>query len=125
MLQLFHRELLLHCDKKKHLEDIMSKLSLEDESTKPTGSKEEYKYYVKEIVHVLQGKGLGVTQMSEIVEELRQTIMERDRQFREQYQFSEGIPNWELFLAVVVQRAFEHRRKELKLTNFVFNEWVN
>ena len=80
----------------------MSKLSLEDESTKPTGSKEEYKYYVKEIVHVLQGKGLGVTQMSEIVEELRQTIMERDRQFREKYQFSEGIPNWELFLAVVV-----------------------
>ena len=70
------------------------------------GSKEEYKFYVKEIVHLFAGKGIGVQNYGEILEEVKQTIMEKDRLFREKYKLVEGIANWLHFVDCVAIRCF-------------------
>lgn len=50
--------------------------------------------------------------------------MEKDKQLREKYQLIEGIPNWIIFAEIVVMRCFEYKRKDMKITNFLFNEWI-
>jgi hypothetical protein len=50
----------------------LEKLSLEetpaaDAKNKSSGCKEEYKFYVKEIVHVLNGKGLQIHKLTDIL----------------------------------------------------------
>lgn len=55
------------------LEEELEKLSLEDTpaadaKNKNVGSKEEYKFYVKEIVHVLNGKNLQIHSLTDILE---------------------------------------------------------
>lgn len=52
-------------------------------------------------------------------------ILFRANQIREQYHLIQKIPNWEIFVEVVVTRCFEVRRKDGKITNMIFNEWVN
>lgn len=37
----------------------------------------------------------------------------------------EGIPNWMHFIECVVQRCFEHKKKDAKITNFIFNDWIS
>jgi hypothetical protein len=44
---------------------------------------------------------------------------------REKYQLIEGIPNWIYFIEIVAVRCFESKRKDMKITNFIFNEWIN
>jgi hypothetical protein len=61
---------------------------------------------VKEIVHVLNGKGLQSHSLTDILEETRQSILERDKNLREKYQLVEGIPNWAFFIEIVVVRCF-------------------
>ena len=96
LLQLFRKILLSHANKKSYnnkIEDEFSKMSLEDGpgcsenmvgtvpnftplKTKAVGSKEEYKFYVKEIVHLLAGsKILAPHNYTDILEETRQTIL--------------------------------------------------
>ncbi len=29
------------------------------------------------------------------------------------------------FIECVVQRCFEHKKKESKITNFIFNDWIS
>ena len=50
--------------------------------------------------------------------------MEKDKHLREKYRLAEGIPNWGCFVECVVMRCFEHKKKDIKLTNFLFNEWI-
>lgn len=53
--------------------------------TKSLGSKEEYKFYVKEIVHIFCSKSISVQNYADILEEVLQTILEKDKMFREKY----------------------------------------
>lgn len=131
LLHLFLKILLFHANKKgfNKLEEELEKLSLEeaeqpDIKAKATGSKEEYKFYVKEIVHIFGGKGISVQNYAEVLEEVRQNVMEKDKQLRERYRLAEGIPNWVCFVECVVIRCFEQKKKDIKLTNFLFNEWI-
>lgn len=50
--------------------------------------------------------------------------MEKDKLLREKYRLAEGIPNWTCFTECVVNRCFEQKKKDIKLTNFLFNEWI-
>jgi hypothetical protein len=79
---------------------------------------------VKEIVHIFGGKGISGQNYAEVLEEVRQTVMEKDKLLRERYRLAEGIPNWGCFVECVVIRCFEHKKKDIKLTNFLFNEWI-
>jgi len=47
--------------------------------------------------------------------------MEKDKQLREKYQLVEGVPNWVHFIEVVVMRCLECKRKDVKITNHIFN----
>lgn len=74
LLHLFLKILMLHASKKGYLklEEELEKLSLEEApaaeaKNKNSGSKEEYKFYVKEIVHVLNGKGLLIHSLTDIL----------------------------------------------------------
>lgn len=74
LLHLFLKILMMHASKKGYLklEEELEKLSLEetpaaDAKNKNAGSKEEYKFYVKEIVHVLNGKGLQIHALTDIL----------------------------------------------------------
>jgi hypothetical protein len=98
-------------------------MTLEEEG-KNLGSKEEYKFYVKEIVHIFSGKG-ALQNGNDLLEETKQTIIEKDKLLREKYQLVEGIPNWTPFLDCVVMRCLEHKRRDAKITNHIFNEWIN
>ena len=55
---------------------------------------------------------------------MKQSILEKDRVFREKYQLVEGIPNWTHFVECVVLRCFENKKKDVKITNFLFNDWI-
>lgn len=113
LLHLFRKTLLFHANKKGYnkLEEDLEKMSLEEASVleakpKTLGSKEEYKFYVKEIVHIFSSKGIANQNYADILEEVRQTILEKDRLFREKYRLVEGIPNWSYFIECVVMRCF-------------------
>ena len=74
LLHLFLKILIFHIKKKTHnkLEEEFSKMSLEavpvpEAKSKNMGSKEEYKFYVKEIVHIFGSKG-SLQDYSEILE---------------------------------------------------------
>jgi hypothetical protein len=49
-------------------------MSLEEEG-KNLGSKEEYKFYVKEIVHIFSGKSNCLQNVNDLLEETKQTII--------------------------------------------------
>lgn len=57
-------------------------------------------------MHVLNGKNLQIHSLTDILEETKQSILEKDKNLREKYQLIEGIPNWIYFLDVVVIRCF-------------------
>lgn len=128
LLNLFLRVLLIHADKKGHykLEEDFGQLNLEDNAEKPknNGSKEEYKSYVKEIVHIFSAKTYNLLNYSYILEQVRQVILDKDRLLREKYHLIEGIPNWKHFIEIVVMRCFEYKKKDAKITNFIFNQWI-
>lgn len=93
LLFVFLKILMFHASKKgfMKLEEELEKLSLEDTpaadaKNKNVGSKEEYKFYVKEIVHVLNGKNLQIHSLTDILEETKQSILEKDKNLREKYQ---------------------------------------
>lgn len=61
---------------------------------------------MKEIVHIFSNKNLCVQSSTDILEETKQTIMEKDKQLKEKYHLVEGMPNWLYFIELVVIKCF-------------------
>jgi hypothetical protein len=76
-------------------------------------------------VQLFSKRNVSIGELTDAFEEIKNTIIFRANQIREQYHLIEKTPNWEDFVEIVVTRCFESRRKDGKITNMIFNDWVN
>ena len=85
------------------LDEEFDNMRIEEEAadgtkSKVLGSKEEYKYLVKEIVQLFGKRNVSMNELTDAFEEIKSTILFRANQIREQYHLVEKVPNWELFV---------------------------
>ena len=89
-----------------------------------TSSKLEYKYYIGKIITGLNSfRGSGAELMDRVAE-IKQAVMDKEKEVRERYDLSLFVPTWSQFTLVVIDRCLQVRRSKQRLTYSLLNTWI-
>lgn len=87
-------------------------------------SKEEYKHYIARIIAALNGFGGDRAQLQDRLEEVRADLHMKEQEVRELYGLQPGVPDWSSFGSCVIDRCLAYRKKNIRITFWLLNTWV-